>query len=307
MSDPFEKARRRTYKTYSHLENAKRVPSTYEITTTKLHYYPDQGFSVRTPVAAWYERCQTNPHLTGIDWNLFSDPQLHTYTTYVQGRKKQESSLSHLFSNLDAETRAAVAKTDWPEIVERCFAPLLFPVHGFQMVAAYIGQMAPASRITIVAALQAADERRAVEHIAQYVGVVRESRPGFADNRRAAWENEAAWQPLRQAVETLLVTYDWVEALVALNGFLKPMVTGFLFETLAKASLGRSCTVFPLILSSLRDDERWHREWSEKLFSLVSDENEGNARCLGEMRTKWEAISAGIAPALAEILPKEGE
>jgi len=32
-----------------------------------------------------------------------------------------------------------------------------------------------------------------------------------------AWQNDPIWQPLREVIETLLVTWDWGEALVALQ------------------------------------------------------------------------------------------
>ena len=34
---------------------------------------------------------------------------------------------------------------------------------------------------------------------------------------RQRWEEDGAWQPLREAVENMLIAYDWGEAFVALN------------------------------------------------------------------------------------------
>ena len=54
----------------------------------------------------------------------------------------------------------------WMAVLDRVLAPFDIPGHGLQMVAAYIGNMAPSSRITIAATFQAADEMRRVQRLA---------------------------------------------------------------------------------------------------------------------------------------------
>jgi Methane/Phenol/Toluene Hydroxylase len=57
---------------------------------------------------------------------------------------------------LDADSAAMVG------LARSHTGPLRFPGHGLQMLAAYIGKMAPSSRITMAASFQAADEMRSV-------------------------------------------------------------------------------------------------------------------------------------------------
>ena len=43
-------------RTYWHLTGLGRRPSDYDITSTRLLYYPERGgFDVRFPLASWYE------------------------------------------------------------------------------------------------------------------------------------------------------------------------------------------------------------------------------------------------------------
>ena len=103
---------------------------------------------------------------------------------------------------------------EWVRFLDRWYSSLRFPVHGLQMLAAYLAQMAPASRITNCAAFQAADELRRVQRIA-YRTVQLGGPPGeteAAQRQRAAWEDAAAFQPLRELIERALVAYDWGEA-----------------------------------------------------------------------------------------------
>jgi toluene monooxygenase system protein E len=113
--------------------------------------------------------------------------------------------------------------------------PLRFPVHGLQMLASYVAQMAPASRITNCAAFQPADEMRRVQRIAYRT--VQLSGPAFdADTPRrqqAAWEEEAAFQPLRELVEKALITYDWGEAFLVTTAVIKPRIDRLVNQEIA--------------------------------------------------------------------------
>jgi hypothetical protein len=85
------------------------------------------------------------------------------------------------------------------DVLSRVVAPLRYPGHGLQMVAFYIGQMAPSGWIVITAALQAADEMRRVQRIAYRVRQLQQLHHGFATDSRARWQNDTMWQPLRIA------------------------------------------------------------------------------------------------------------
>src|SRR5690606_5767551 len=105
----------------------------------------------------------------------------------------------------------------WLTEFDRFIAPLRYPWHAFQMTAAYIGQMAPGSRVTIASMFQSADEMRRVQRVAYRIGLLRETHPAAGASSREIWEKDPVWQPLRELVERILVTYDWGEAFAALN------------------------------------------------------------------------------------------
>ena len=74
----------------------------------------------------------------------------------------------------------------WVDTLERLLPPLRYLYHGLQMLAAYVGQMAPSGRITIAAALQAADEMRRVHRIAYRMAMLRRLRPGLRRRRASS-------------------------------------------------------------------------------------------------------------------------
>ena len=50
-------------RTFWHLEGKRRVPTDYEIKSSRLLYYPERGLAVKTPVGAWIERYQAGSPL----------------------------------------------------------------------------------------------------------------------------------------------------------------------------------------------------------------------------------------------------
>src|SRR5689334_129349 len=71
-------------RTYSHLMGTRRMPSEYEIVTSRLHWYVKAGFEVATPIAPWYAKWQRESPLAAEDWDAFLDPRETTYTRYVK-------------------------------------------------------------------------------------------------------------------------------------------------------------------------------------------------------------------------------
>lgn len=279
-----------TQRTYWHLAELGRKPGDYDIATTRLLYYLERGFETEVPLAPWYRRYQAGSPLTGVDWERFRDPRETTYARYVELQHGKEAFVDGVrAASADAGYDRRLAPA-WRQQLAELIAPLRFAVHGLQMVAAYVGSMAPGGRIAVAAAFQAADEQRRVERLAYRL---RELQLMGADcEGRARWQSDAMWQPLRALVERLLVTYDWGEALIALVVAVKPRFDALFTAQLAELARAAGDDAFTNVLFSLGEDQRWHRDWARALIDLA----------LGERRAIVQAWAAQwAAPAMAAI------
>ncbi len=93
MSSPFQKSGS-GMKTYSHLAEGRRLPSDYELATSRLLYYTRNGFEVALPLEEWYAKYQKGSPLQCTDWERFADPRETTYTTYTaQAHEKKSLSM----------------------------------------------------------------------------------------------------------------------------------------------------------------------------------------------------------------------
>jgi hypothetical protein len=82
-------------KTYWHLLQQRRMPTEYEIVTSKLLCYTGEGFTGKrfeldVPLMAWYKRFQQDSPLTCSSWENFRDPRETTYTKYTEIQRDKE-------------------------------------------------------------------------------------------------------------------------------------------------------------------------------------------------------------------------
>lgn len=285
-------------RTYWHLEPLQRKPTDYEVTTSSLLYYPARGFAVKVPVERWYQTYQRGSLLRSGNWE-FTDPRATTYARYVALMHEKAIFVESLLSSIEPEYDRGLSET-WLRELERVLPPLRYPTHGLQMVAAYVGQLAPSGRIVVASAFQAADELRRVQLFAYRMRQLQFSHASFGAAGKSNWLGEPMWQPLRALIERLLVTYDFGEALVALNLVIKPLYDELFLHQFGKLALLHGDHLLERALRSLYEDGVWHREWMAALLRHVFADRPEN-RGLVE---RWVARHYPIAfDAMAQFAP----
>lgn len=135
-------------KTYRRLTTRRRIPPVYELVSSDLHYNHPMKFELpaTNPVVAWYQRYREGSALRAVDWERFADPRGTTYHGYTQLQDAREDVVDGLIREIDATGYDAQLDQEWVRFLDRWYAPLRFPVHGLQMLAAYVAQMAPVAR-----------------------------------------------------------------------------------------------------------------------------------------------------------------
>ena len=278
-------------RTYWHLEKLKRKPSDYEITTSRLLYYVQRGFEIEVPVAQWYRDHQAGSKLQCSDWERFADPRETTYARYTALQSNREIYVDGLLQAAEQAGEDQRLSAEWVGRLGQILAPLRYPAHGLQMASAYVGQMAPAGRITICALLQTGDDIRRVQRLASRFKQLQKLHPKLADHGRMLWETDPAWQPLRQAIENLLVAWDWGEAFTALNFAVKPAFDELFNVALGPLAHANGDAALQKMLLSLNEDCRWHREWSAALVRVALSDRPANREALEGWLAKWRPLA----------------
>jgi len=299
-------------KTYWHLLQQKRMPTEYEIVTSKLLCYTGEGFTGKrfeldVPLKDWYRRYQEESPLVCSSWEKFSDPRETTYTRYTDLQRKKEIFVDGIVEEIELTGYDAHLRPAWLHIFPRVVAPFRYPGHGFQMIASYIGQMAPCGRITIAAALQSADEMRRIQRIAYRIRQLQQIYPGYAADSRTLWQTDAMWQPLREVVEKLLVTYDWAESFVGLNLVLKPLVDELFMNYLSDLAVHEDDYLLGQIFYSLNEDCQWQRQWSRSLVQMAIEDNARNRDTIQGWIHQWHPLAARAVYPFALLLESTSE
>ena len=297
-------------KTYWHLLPQKRMPNEYEIVTSKLLCYTGEGFTgkrfeVDVPLQEWYRQYQQESPFSCSSWEKFRDPRETTYTKYTELQREKEVFVDGILEEIEVTGYDKEIWPAWLPALSRLVAPFRYPGHGFQMLAAYVGQTAPSGRIAITAALQAGDEMRRVQRIAYRVRQLQLTFPGFANDSKSLWQDDPAWQPLREAIEKLLTAYDWGESFAGLNLVLKPLIDQLFMKHLSDLALERGDYLLGQIFFSLDEDCQWHRQWSQALVRMAIEDIPRNLDVLQGWVNKWYGLAAAAMQALAAIWEDE--
>jgi toluene monooxygenase system protein E len=290
-------------KTYWHLGADRRLPSDYEIATSRLLTHVARGgFAVTLPASDFYARHQAGSLLVSERFEDFADPRATTYTKYVDLGREREAYVGRLLGTIEESDHDRNLPQEWVETLGRALSPLRFACHGLQMAAAYVGQMAPSGRIAVAALFQCGDEIRRIQRLAYRLALLARRNPEVAATGRTLWQSDPAWQPLRRAIEKLLVTYDWGEALVALNLCLKPTLDDLFLCQLAEAADRVRAHFDAQILRSLLEDAAWHRAWTDALLTLAFADRPANRAVVARWVEIWAPTVEAITRAGGAML-----
>ena len=297
----------RKLKTYTHFGAQRRMPSEYEVVSSRLHYHYPHKFELPArgnPVVAWYYKHREGSRLQAEDWDAFRDPRRTTYRGYNERQNAKETVIDGLLREIDETGYDSSLSEEWLQFLHRWYGPLRYPVHGLQMVAAYVAQMAPASTLTICESFQAADEMRRLQRIVYRSVQLDKHRGGLptVDHQRF-WEEADAFQPMRELIERLLIAYDFGEAFVALNLVVKPHLDRLINEELAGAlAAANGDSLLRDIHFSLNEDAVWHREFGAELARMVVGDTAENADVISEWVDVWRPRTEAAVEAFSAVL-----
>ncbi|HZP41741.1 MAG TPA: aromatic/alkene monooxygenase hydroxylase subunit beta [Candidatus Binatia bacterium] len=302
-------AKTKALRTWPHLAARRRRPSEYEIVSTNLHWRTQfeeySELSPSLPINKWYRKYVRESPLRHDDWDGFRDPDEVTYRTYTVAQDGQEAYVDGLLDEHDELGHDASLPDEWVPVLARLYTPGRFMLHAVQMASAYIVIAAPASTVTCTAAFQMGDALRWVARLAYRTAELAEHRPGFgfAQQERRVWEQDPAWQGLRELTERALVAYDWGEAIVALNVVLKPAIDEAFLRQLAAAGRRHGDTLLGLLADAqLRDSDR-SRRWTKALVEYAR-QHPGNDEVLARWAEKWVPLGDRAMETFAAALPE---
>jgi len=300
----------RKLRTWSSFGDIRRKPTEYEIVSHDLNYttradrHAPLESNPTSPMNMWLSTYRDRSPLQVDDWHAYRDPDRLTYRAYTTGQAEAEHTAATLLDEYSEAGHDAGLSTDWLAALGALFCPLRFPYHGIQQIQAYIGLVSPTSYLTNAASFAAADCFRVVNLAAYRTTELSQTHPdaGFGTDEREHWQGGAAWQPLRRAIETAMIAYDFGEALTATNLVIRPAVESVLFESLGEVARANEDDLTWLLLKSLGDDGERAGRWSAEVARFGVAANADNVAVFAKWVSRWRPRAVDAAAALAEAV-----
>jgi toluene monooxygenase system protein E len=238
------------------------------------------------------------------DWDGFRDPDRVTYDSYVKMQDEQETYIDNLLWSYTEERAADSAlSSEALEWLRVGFAPCRYLVHAQQMHSAYVQQLAPSSYVANCAAFQTADQLRRVQRIAYRTKQLDTAHPlhGFGSRERQIWEQDPRWQPIRKAMEELLVVFEWDRAFALSWLVIRPICDLLFLRGLSAVARITEDELDALLLENLYRDAERHDRWAIALSRFIIDSDAGNRALLRDMVTQWSGVADQVMEAGANL------
>jgi propane monooxygenase small subunit len=241
-------------------------------------------------------------------WHEFRDPNeewelsLYRYNSNVVRQVTQ---------NVEAARRSKAFEQwnpNWVRFVERHVGAWMHVDHGLGLyLFANANRRAPTNMHNTAIAVNSMHRIRAAQDLALYQLTLSEEIEAFDGSVHLdTWNNDPAWQGVRDNAERLTAIDDWCEAIFAANVVFEPLV-GELFRShlVQQAAPRNGDFITPTIVGAEEYDfsER-DLGYTRAMFELLTADREfaeHNKRILQEWLADWVTVSIGAARALQPL------
>lgn len=301
----------RRLKTWSIAGETRRKPTEYEVVTGRFHYHFNRkpapfDLDPNAPINQWYVKYREGSALQAPDWEGFRDPAALNYRRYIALQHDREVYAEGVVDRYESQDLDARLDEQWVQTFARFYTPYRYLLHVLQITSLYVGQLGPSAYITNAAFFQGADELRALQWVAyraKSLSLTHGTHLANTEATRQIWEDDPAWQPAREALEKLLVAYDWGESFVALNLVLKPALDALFKEEFADLAIEHGDQLTAALLQEAQVDTVRNQNWHVALAKYAVGANPDNRGVIEDWVGKWRPLADRAVEGLAVAFP----
>ncbi|MGV0850536.1 aromatic/alkene monooxygenase hydroxylase subunit beta [Mycolicibacterium phlei] len=303
----------RRLKTWSIAGETRRKPTEYEVVTGRFHYHFNRkpapfDLDPNAPINQWYVKYREGSALQAPDWEGFRDPAALNYRRYIALQHDREVYAEGVVDRYESQDLDARLDEQWVQTLARFYTPYRYLLHVLQITSLYVGQLGPSAYITNAAFFQGADELRALQWVAyraKSLSLTHGTHLANTEATRQIWEDDPAWQPAREALEKLLVAYDWGESFVALNLVLKPALDALFKEAFADLAIEHGDQLTAALLQEAQVDTVRNQSWHAALAKYAGEANPDNRGVIEDWVGKWRPLADRAVEGLAVAFPDQ--
>ena len=241
------------------------------------------------------------------NWYVLKDPRQFYYASWATARARQQDAMESNFEFVESRRMIGLMRDDVAARALDVLVPLRHAAWGANMNNAQICALGYGTVFTAPAMFHAMDNLGVAQYLTRLA--LSMSGPDALDAAKAAWQTDAAWQPLRRYVEDTFVVADPVELFIAqnlaLDGLLYPLVYDrFVDERIALAG-GSAVAMLTAFMPE------WHTEsnrWVDAVVKTMAAESDDNRALLARWTRDWSARAHdALAPVAGRALRDAGD
>lgn len=265
-----------------------------------LHYKPTWD-----PDQALYDTGITR--LVMQDWHALKDPRQFYYNTYTLARARQQETAEANFAFVESRGLADMLSDELRDSALKLLVPLRHAAWGANQHNTFIAGYGYSITFTQPCIYQAMDNLGIAQYLSR-LGLLLGDMAALTEGKRA-WQDDAAWQPLRRYVEDCLVVRDPVELFVAqnvaLDGLLYPLVYERIVDDILSA---RGASAVAMLTQFMTEWFNETRKWVDAVVKVAAAESGHNRDVLTGWVRHWsDRAAAALLPVAALVLKDQAD
>ena len=246
---------------------------------------------------------KANTAIVMNDWYRLLDPRQYYYGAWTIARSKQQDAAERNFSFVEKRNMLETMPVDLREKIITTFVPLRHMEYAANLNNTYMSAYGYGVSITQAASMCAMDRLGIAQYITR-IGLMLDGTSGDAlKTAKAAWQNNPAWQPMRELTENMLTTEDWFELFVAQNLVLDGLVYPLMYQSFGDLASASSQTSFVMMTEFMSEWFEEHVRWVDNIIKVTAAESDSNKAQLGKWIQKWQAqILQALQPVAQQAL-----
>jgi propane 2-monooxygenase small subunit len=291
-------------RTFTYYTPRKRRATVYEDVTVDVQPDPDRHLT-QGWIYGFANGVGGYPHdwtaLKSSNWHEFLDPNEEWEQTIFRSTANVVRQVQQTVANAKAAHAFAGWNRAWVKVVERHVGAWAHAEHGIGLYVYTPAQRdAPTNMINNALAVGATHKLRFAQDLILYNLEVSEDLADFDGSaHRDTWQNDPAWQGVRENVERLTATHDWAEAFFATALVFEPLV-GELFRShfVMQVAAPQGDYVTPAVMGTGEADAAREQRGARHLFKLLLNDPEHAAENRAVVE-RWLAtwVPASVAAA----------
>ena len=222
------------------------------------------------------------------DWYRLLDPRQYYYGAWTIARSRQQDAAERNFAFVEKRNMLESMPTDLREKIITTFIPLRHLEYAANLNNTYMSAYGFGVSITQAASMCAMDRLGIAQYITR-IGLMLDGNTTEAlKTAKAAWQTDAAWQPMRELTENMLTTEDWFELFVAQNLVLDGLVYPLIYQSFGDSASASGQTSFAMLTEFMSEWFDEHVRWVDNVMKVAAAESDSNKAQLAIWVQKWQ-------------------